>query len=299
MPKIYQSSKAFRAALEDRLKQRSLSEHIDITRLRRKIAFDRLLARLFTDSDPLWLLKGGYALELRLQQKARTTRDIDLSIPYLSRIRTQKENSAEMAILHEKLQEHAEMDLSDWFIYHIGAPMHDLENAPYGGARFPVEALLDQRMFAVFHLDIGIGDSMTASPEWLTGENSLEFAGIAPCRMATIPKEQQFAEKIHAYTLPRGEHINSRVKDLIDMLLLIDLGLPEASSVKLAIQATFQRRNTHSVPAMLEPPPQDWLLPYQSLAQECGFLDLSLEHGYNRLINYWQLLFFPHPEKRE
>jgi len=35
-----------------------------------------------------------------------------------------------------------------------------------------------------------------------------------------IAREQQFAEKIHAYTLPRSA-TNSRVKDLVDMALLI------------------------------------------------------------------------------
>ena len=48
-------------------------------RLRRKVAFDRLLARLFHEQTGNMLLKGGYALELRLES-ARATKDIDLSI---------------------------------------------------------------------------------------------------------------------------------------------------------------------------------------------------------------------------
>ena len=35
-----------------------------------------------------------------------------------------------------------------------------------------------------------------------------------------IAREQQFAEKVHAYSLPRNQP-NSRVKDLADMALLI------------------------------------------------------------------------------
>ena len=38
-----------------------------------------------------------------------------------------------------------------------------------------------------------------------------------------IAREQQFAEKIHAYTLPRNA-ANSRVKDLVDLALLIGSG---------------------------------------------------------------------------
>ena len=73
------SATAFRRALEDRLQQWSVAESLDIQRLRRQVAFDRLLARLFHENHPSWLLKGGYAMELRLKS-ARTTRDIDLAI---------------------------------------------------------------------------------------------------------------------------------------------------------------------------------------------------------------------------
>jgi hypothetical protein len=47
--------------------------------MRRKVAFDRLLCRLFANPDAPWLLKGGYAMELRIES-ARTTRDIDLAV---------------------------------------------------------------------------------------------------------------------------------------------------------------------------------------------------------------------------
>ena len=77
----YKSPAAFRRALEDRLKNLSLQETIPLDRLRKRVAFDRLLARLFRLSNPPWLLKGGYAIEFRLQNLARATKDIDLSIP--------------------------------------------------------------------------------------------------------------------------------------------------------------------------------------------------------------------------
>jgi hypothetical protein len=61
MPGPYQTARAFRAAREDRLNQQARQEHLDVTRLRRLVAFERLLARLFLGEDPAWLLKGGYA----------------------------------------------------------------------------------------------------------------------------------------------------------------------------------------------------------------------------------------------
>ena len=78
-PKHYASAAAFRVALESRLKTMAQEEGFDLQRLRRQAACDRLLCRLFAKPDAPWLLKGGYAMELRLKT-ARTTRDIDLAM---------------------------------------------------------------------------------------------------------------------------------------------------------------------------------------------------------------------------
>src|SRR5258708_8677110 len=78
--KKYASAGALRRALEDRRRQTANTEHVDLARLRRQVAFDRLLARLFHSDDAPWALKGGYAMELQLRV-ARTTVDIDLTLP--------------------------------------------------------------------------------------------------------------------------------------------------------------------------------------------------------------------------
>src|SRR4051794_28204189 len=66
-PRIYATAGAFRRALEERLKRASLTDQIDPNRLRRQVSFDRLLARLFREEPAPWVLKGGYALELRFK----------------------------------------------------------------------------------------------------------------------------------------------------------------------------------------------------------------------------------------
>jgi hypothetical protein len=71
------------------------------------VAFERLLARLFAGDDPPWLLKGGYALELRLQDRARSTLDLDLSVPEPERLvdrRTGDETDSIDVQIHERLQ---------------------------------------------------------------------------------------------------------------------------------------------------------------------------------------------------
>src|ERR1700686_1568670 len=78
-PRTYATAGAFRRALEERLKRASVTEQIDPNRLRRQVSFDRLLARLFREDTAPWVLKGGYALELRFKA-ARSTVDIDLAL---------------------------------------------------------------------------------------------------------------------------------------------------------------------------------------------------------------------------
>ena len=50
-----------------------------MARLRKMVAFDRSLARLAKKEPEAWIVKGGFALQTRLGERARTTKDIDVS----------------------------------------------------------------------------------------------------------------------------------------------------------------------------------------------------------------------------
>jgi len=262
---VYKTPGAFRKALEERLRQRSKSEEIDINRLRRQLAFDRLLARFFQNEDAPWALKGGYALELQFRA-ARSTVDIDLTM--FSAIIPAESIDINQAI-RELLQQSASIPLGDWLEFLIGSAQVDITAAPYGGARYPVEARMDNRVFSRFHLDVGVGDVAMPPLTAITTRDWLSFAGIAAAQVRAIAKEQQFAEKVHAYTMPRSSP-NSRVKDLVDMLLLVHSQELNEEKAAWALRLTFERRDTHPIPASLNPPPQDWQRPFESLAAECG-----------------------------
>lgn len=75
----YADPEAFRTALEARLRQASTGAQ-DLSRRRRIVAFDRLLARLAVAAHQAWILKGGAALEFRMPEQARSTQDIDLAL---------------------------------------------------------------------------------------------------------------------------------------------------------------------------------------------------------------------------
>jgi hypothetical protein len=65
----------------------------------------------------------------------------------------------------------------------------DLDAAPYGGARFPVEARVDDRIFARFHLDTGIGDVVIEPLETIVCRDWLGFASIETARVRMIARE--------------------------------------------------------------------------------------------------------------
>jgi hypothetical protein len=122
----------------------------DIQRLRRQTAFDRLLCRLFHEANPPWLLKGGYAMELRIRV-ARTTRDIDLAIRQLPGGAKQWEEAAVRGLLEVA----AHIELGDGFEFTIGEPTMDLDAAPYGGSRGVKEFVAAQ-----------VGRKMTVPTGW-------------------------------------------------------------------------------------------------------------------------------------
>ncbi len=62
----YQSDGDFRQALEERLRRLHRESGQPLIRVRKRVVFERCLARLQQRPDSPWVLKGGVALELRL-----------------------------------------------------------------------------------------------------------------------------------------------------------------------------------------------------------------------------------------
>jgi len=285
----YDTPQAFRAALETRLRNMAQQEGIDLQRLQRRVAFERLLARLFAGDDPPWLLKGGYALELRFRDRARSTLDLDLSVPDPARLASPSWEYTENQIdaqVREQLQIAAECDLGDGFQFRVR--LSKRAGLPGGGIRFAVEARLAGRVFARFHLDMGLGDTVLDPPEWVASSALLDFAGILAAQVALYPLAQQIAEKIHAYTFPWQGRDNTRVKDLVDLVLLAQLEQVEPERIRRALAATFKARGTHPLPAKLPAPPGDWAESYADLAEKLGLDARTLAQAFTCLDAYWR-----------
>jgi hypothetical protein len=150
-----------------------------------------------------------------------------------------------------------------------------------------VIAQMAGREFARFHIDIGFGDAVIGETEALVGDDLLGFAGVPPARVRAIPKAQQFAEKIHAYTFPWSDRENTRSRDLVDMVLLIERGELDPDAVHGAIRRTFEQRARHPLPAALPPPPDAWEAEFPAMAAEAGIAPRTTGEAFLILSGYW------------
>src|SRR3954451_24018919 len=80
MAKKFTSAVSFKTSLEARLRTRAHELSAPFQTLQLKFVMERLLARLFHEEEVPWLLKGGFAMDLRFRPRARTTKDVDLSV---------------------------------------------------------------------------------------------------------------------------------------------------------------------------------------------------------------------------
>ncbi len=260
----YDSAQAFRTALETRLRFESAGTGVPLSRLRKTVAFDRLLARLTADDPTAWVLKGGFALQVRYRLTSRATRDLDV---LLCDARADADSSLRGA---------ARLDLGDWFAFEVGRQtILPSENT----SRFPATARLDGRTFESFHVDVGVGDPMTSPADPMAVTSLLAFAEVPQTIVASYPVTQHLAEKLHALTLPRAAS-NSRVKDLVDIVLIAESERIDRDALEAAVRATFDSRRGHAVPKELPAPPAEWRAAYRRLATEASLVsDANVDSG--------------------
>lgn len=272
----YATAADFRAALEQRLKTHAAQSGVTIPRLRKQVVFDRLLARLVVVGHGRWTLKGGYALDLRLGGRARTTVDLDVVVVDAR------------DVIDRDLADAAPLDLGDHFSFVITptSALSALEDAI--AVRFKVQCMLAGRRFENVKLDVGFGDPQEAASESLRGQDLLAFADIEPITIPTLSLTQHVAEKVHAYSRTyEGGRQSTRVKDLVDLVLVAELSTLRSGELVTAIERTFENRGKQASPKRLDSPPDGWRDTFRALATEVEIAP-DLEAGWqaaSRFLN--------------
>lgn len=241
---------------------------------------ERLLARLQARSPDDWILKGGVALELRLREAARATIDMDLGIEL---------EVASLAVpvgegIREKLQEDASGSGDDLFEF-VFPGASDLEIDRVNAHRFQAVASLAGRVFDRFQLDVAPDEPGSIPTEEVMGSGLLSFAEIPVERFRVVSRARHFAEKIHAYTTPHEQR--TRVKDLLDLLLLEGHGLPPAAEIREQLVVVFGMRARHRMPARPPDPPPEWRGPFEAEAPRTGLGPMTLDAATARLHRLW------------
>lgn len=262
----YGSAAAYRQALEAQLRDQAERSGRDLNWLRRRHTFLRLLHRLAAAAAQEWVLKGGFALELRRPGFARATKDLDLAL-------RQQLAGPEPDRLSDLLRAALGSDPDgDLFVFAVRAPTRMAEDS-YGRPawRFRVTAALAGRPFSDVRVDV------IARPEELGGLDELALGpGLlappaAPARTILLTDQrQQFAEKLHALTRQYGSGESSRVKDLADLVILVQDGLVADDDLTQSVHRVFGVRATHPVPEQLPGPPVGWAEPYRRLVARLG-----------------------------
>ncbi len=94
------------------------------------------------------------------------------------------------------------------------------------------------RIFTTVRIDVVVRGEEIVLTERLPLPNVLGFAGTPPRDIEAVDRRQHFAEKIHAFTRDYGDRPNTRVKDLVDLVLLIESGLPPDATTANARRRT-------------------------------------------------------------
>lgn len=231
-------------------------------RLSRWIQFMVVLAaleRLRNDENkPLFVLKGGVAMELRLGLEARATKDLDTVF---------RESMDEML---GRLDEALQAGFGDFTFERSEAEKVGETNSQ----RVDVKLSYRGRRWGTVPLEIAPteGDSL----EDVDNVHAIgidDFGLDGPKEIPCLTVRYQIAQKLHACTEPPPEDRdeNLRFHDLIDLLLLKDL-IPDGGleDVRVACLDTFTVRAKHAWPPEVVVYPS-WPEAYERLAVEQDF----------------------------
>lgn len=118
------------------------------------VSMDRFLQRMLaTTTWGDWILKGGYANQLRAPTEARFTEDVDLNL------------DAEIGKAKGVITAAAPHDLDDRFGFEVAGEPRPLVGPPGGGLRFVVVARLWGSELVRFKIDVSSADAVVGTIE--------------------------------------------------------------------------------------------------------------------------------------
>jgi len=260
----YESPRAFDTAIKDRVASAARTSPYSIAEMRRHIAYDRLLARVFLHDPDGWVLKGGTGLLTRIPGVAHHTADVDLfrdmsTIDIVGDLVTAGDN-----------------DLGDFFSFDI-EKVTDLTGGT-SGIRCRVVAYLGEKEFASFSIDVVTTTVMTREPDILEPLLPIDLDGLTTVPYRTYPIVDHITDKLAAMVSVYANGApSSRYRDLVDLVLMATTQTVFAEELATALNSEFTSRGL-DMPTRVELPSDDWINGYAAEAQNapgCKILDVE------------------------
>ncbi len=264
--------------LTDRIRLAAADRKVDPQRLRRAVVFHRLLARLSSHGV---VLKGGFCLEVRLPGVARATRDLDL-VGDLAGL------ASEDDLLDWLEPLLTAVNAEDGFSFECVAPQSLKVDSAWPAWRLKVLAKVDGAPFESVVLDlVGQVSETEGAVEVITVEPPLSAPGFHPVEVVAVDVYQHAAEKLHAYArIYAGERPSSRVKDLVDVVLLLEAGLLEDSArLNWRLGVVWAFRDHAAPPPALPAPPRAWEPDFAGYAANLRLATGSLDAAYQLVVD--------------
>ena len=266
--------RALRDSINHRLANLAAEQHVAPDRIRRHFVFQRILVRLSATGS--WVLKGGFALEIRLGLHARATKDLDLAtVDDLDGTEVQNR-------LLDALD--VDVDADDGLTFQVSAP-RALASDEVGnpGWKFTVASVLGGKVFASLRLDVvARSEEIAGAVGTIEVHPPILAERLSSTAMPAVNVAQHAAEKFHAIArMYVGGRPSSRVKDLVDVVLLAEAGLLPHPDLPGRLQTVWQVRDGVPPPAQLPEFPASWLGDYAAMAAD---LDLDVDYPTARSI---------------
>ncbi|WP_053384834.1 nucleotidyl transferase AbiEii/AbiGii toxin family protein [Leucobacter celer] len=204
-----------------------------ITERMQRFWFDRFLCRVFIrDEDAAWTLKGGMGLLARVQD-ARSTQDIDFTV-------TGRDLSAAVA----ELARMASADLGDHMVFEERrAPTEVVgQGKNVTGKRMYFVGRCGGHEVTRFHVDVVIAPAPIGDISVIRPQHRADLNRDLPVSdYRVFPVEDHLAEKVAAMLAHvRGDE-NTRVKDLVDIVILSRTQSVDRRKLREALEVTFLR----------------------------------------------------------
>lgn len=279
----YGSPRALRTALEHRLLQRSSETGVSLDRLRRRVIFERVVSRLSAAEPGHWVVKGGMALEVRLRDEARLTKDLDLGL---------RDGEVTAETLHERLVDVLGLDSAgDRFVFIVGFPVRMTEDGQQVTWRARVEAVLADATFGSIQLDIAPRPHELTATDRVELPSLLDFAGVPASVVEIIDIHRHAAEKLHAMTRDFGQRENSRVRDLVDLVLMLEHEMLTPDALAARVTDVWAEREAHKPPAALPQLPESWANRYRPLIDQLDIDTRSYPSAVALVADLWRAMF--------